>query len=164
MPFAFLAPLFLAGAMLIAIPVIVHLTHKEKQEVQRFPSLMFVRQIPYRSTRKQRIRHWFLLLLRTLALILIVTAFARPFMEKDPPPLPAGTGARELVILLDRSASMGYVGRWEAAKRAANGALNSGEKGDRTTLMLFDENADARRDEGGDLTRVRAALRADNEG
>src|SRR5688500_20165936 len=103
MPFAFLAPLFLAGAMLIAIPVIVHLTHKEKQEVQRFPSLMFVRQIPYRSTRKQRIRHWFLLLMRVAALILIAAAFSRPFMEKATPPPPAGTRARELGILLDRS-------------------------------------------------------------
>src|SRR5687767_15081395 len=138
MPFAFLAPLFLAGAMLIAIPVIVHLTHKEKQEVQRFPSLMFVRQIPYRSTRKQRIRHWFLLLLRALAVILIAAAFARPFMERDPAALPRGVGARELVILLDRSYSMGYQGRWAPAVRAATEALDGVQNADHATLVLFD--------------------------
>ena len=156
---AFLAPLFLAGLMAIAIPIIVHLTHKEKQEIQRFPSLMFVRQIPYRSTRKQRIRHWFLLLMRVAALVLIAGAFARPFMEKDVPPPPAGTGARELVILLDRSYSMGYQGHWENAVRAATDALNGVRPGERATLVLFDERADAVRAQEDDLLPLRTALK-----
>lgn len=158
MPFAFLAPLFLAGALAIAIPIIVHLTHKQKADVLRFPSLMFVRQIPYRSTRKQRIRHWFLLLLRSLAIILIAAAFARPFMERDPAALPRGVGARELVILLDRSYSMGYQGRWAPAVRAATELLDGVQNGDHVTLVLFDERADAIRAQDGDLLPLRAAL------
>jgi ABC-type amino acid transport substrate-binding protein len=159
MPFAFLAPLFLAGALAIAIPIIVHLTHKEKADVLKFPSLMFVRQIPYRSTRKQRIRHWFLLLLRAMALILVAAAFARPFLEKDPGPLPLGVGAREVVILVDRSYSMGYQGRWPDAVRAATQALDGVQPGDRATLVLFDERADAIRAQEGDLLPLRAALK-----
>ncbi len=158
MPFAFLAPLFLVGALAIAIPIIVHLTHKQREDVQLFPSLMFVRQIPFKSTRKQRIRHWFLLLLRALALILIAGAFARPFIDGPAPPVVPGTGARDLVVLLDRSYSMGYEGRWDAAVKAAREALTGIAGADRATLVFFDERADAIRSEDGDITAIRAAL------
>ncbi|MGH7470987.1 MAG: BatA domain-containing protein [Longimicrobiales bacterium] len=164
MPFAFLAPLFLAGALAIAIPIIVHLTHKQRDDVQRFPSLMFVRQIPFKSTRKQRIRHWFLLMLRALAMILIAAAFARPFLDRPIPPAPAGTGARELVVLLDRSYSMGYAGRWDTALRAARESLTGLTPVDRATLVFFDERADALRSEDGDITAIRAALESAKPG
>ena len=165
MPFAFLAPLFLAGALAIAIPIIVHLTHKQRDDTQLFPSLMFVRQVPFKSTRKQRIRHWFLLMLRALALILIAGAFARPFLDEPPPPPPPGSGARDLVVLLDRSYSMGYAGRWDAAVRAAREALSGSFRAeDRATLVLFDERADAIRSIEGDLTAVRAAVQSAKPG
>ncbi len=158
MPFAFLAPLFLAGALAIAIPIIVHLTHKQREDTQKFPSLMFVRQVPFKSTRKQRIRHWFLLMLRVLALVLIAGAFARPFLHKPLPVDPPGTGARDVVILLDRSYSMGYTGRWEAAVKAARDALSGLGANDRATLVLFDERADAIRSQDGDYVPLRSAL------
>jgi hypothetical protein len=158
MPFAFLAPLFLLGALAIAIPIVVHLTHKQREDVQRFPSLMFVRQIPFKSTRKQRIRHWFLLMLRALALILIASAFARPFLDGPMPPPPPGSGALERVVLLDRSYSMGYAGRWDAALNAARTALEGLSSVDRVTLVSFDERADAIRSDDGDVTALRAAL------
>jgi aerotolerance regulator-like protein/VWA domain-containing protein len=158
MPFAFLAPLFLAGALAIAVPIIVHLTHKQRDDVKLFPSLMFVRQVPFKSTRKQRIRHWFLLLLRAGALIMIAAAFARPFLDRPIPPPPEGTGALDRVILLDRSYSMGYVGRWEAALAAAREATNGIGSADRATLVLFDERADAIRSQDGDVTAIRSAL------
>ena len=41
-PFAFLVPAFLAGLAAIAIPVLVHLRHRERKEPVRFPSLMFL--------------------------------------------------------------------------------------------------------------------------
>ena len=64
---AFLTPLFLAGLGAIAIPVLIHLIQREKKRVIEFPSLMFVRRIPYQSVRRRRIRHWALLLLRAAA-------------------------------------------------------------------------------------------------
>ncbi len=44
---AFLAPLFFLGLAALAVPVLIHLTQREKKMVQQFPSLMFVRRIPY---------------------------------------------------------------------------------------------------------------------
>ena len=74
----FLAPLFLAAAAAIAIPIILHLIQREKREAEAFPSLMFLRRIPHKSTRKRRLRDLPLLLLRVLARILLAGAVARP--------------------------------------------------------------------------------------
>ena len=63
----FLAPLFLVGLAGLAIPVILHLIQKERKNVVQFPSLMFLRRIPYQSVQRRRIRHWFLLFLRLAA-------------------------------------------------------------------------------------------------
>ena len=57
MPIAFLAPLFLAGLLAVGIPLWVHLTHKQKKEVTEFPSLMFIQQVPFKTTRRRRLRH-----------------------------------------------------------------------------------------------------------
>jgi len=81
MGLTFLAPLFLAGLIGLAIPVVVHLVHKEKPEGIPFPSLMFLQQIPVKSKRRQRIRHWVLFALRCLALALLAAAFSRPFLS-----------------------------------------------------------------------------------
>src|SRR4029453_1640872 len=110
----FLAPIFLAGLAAIAIPILVHLIQRERKEVVEFPSLMFIRRIPYQSVERRRIHNWLLLLLRAGGMILVIAAFTRPFFRVDP--LKAAeslSGARELVILLDRSASMGYGDRFE---------------------------------------------------
>ena len=105
---SFLAPLFFVALAGLAIPVLLHLTQREKKQVQRFPSLMFVRKIPYQSVRRRRIRHWPLLLLRALAIAFIVAAFARPFFLAGGAIAAAAGGNREIVVLLDQSASMGF--------------------------------------------------------
>src|SRR4051812_42455176 len=133
---AFLTPLFLAGLAAIAIPVLIHLIQREKKRVIEFPSLMFVRRIPYQSVRRRRIRHWALLLLRAAAIALIVAAFARPFTQRGSVAAAPGGGAREMVILLDRSASMGYGDQWRRAQEAARALVGGMSREDRATLVL----------------------------
>ena len=96
----------------------IHLIQRERKRVVEFPSLMFVRRIPYQSVRRRRIRHWFLLLMRAAAIALIVAAFARPFLPQSARGgrAPAAARARSS-ILLDQSASMGYGDHWQ--QRAA---------------------------------------------
>src|SRR3982750_4440569 len=114
---SFLAPLFLVASAAIGIPIFVHLIQRERKRVIQFPSLMFVQKIPYQSVRRRRIRHWFLLLMRAAAIALIVAAFARPFFPPGAAAAAAASGGnRELVVLLDRSASMGYGDRWDKAR------------------------------------------------
>jgi hypothetical protein len=132
-----LAPVFLAGLLAIGIPIAIHLINRERREVVRFPSLMFLRKIPYRSVRRQKLRHLLLLAMRCLALILLVAAFSRPFFARHRGAGPALAGARERVVLVDRSYSMGYSDHWKRALAAARAATRDIAANDRATVVFF---------------------------
>jgi hypothetical protein len=154
---SFLTPLFLVGLAGLAIPVILHLIQRERKNVVQFPSLMFLRRIPYQSVRRRRIRNWFLLFMRLAALALIVLAFARPFLRRTE--IAAGaSGAREVVILLDRSYSMGYGGKWPQAVTAAQNVINGLTASDRASIVLFSTNTEVTLRSVADRGRLHAAL------
>src|SRR3954470_3507338 len=158
---SFLSPFLLAGLGAIAVPIIVHLIQRERKRVIEFPSLMFVQKIPYQSVRRRRIRHWALLLMRALAIALIVAAFARPFFPASAAAALAATGgAREAVILLDQSASMGYGDRWQRALDEAGKVIDSLGPADKATLVLFGRNAEENMRATSDRGRLQAALRS----
>jgi hypothetical protein len=157
---SFLTPLFLAGLGAIAVPVLIHLIQRERKRVIEFPSLMFVRRIPYQSVRRRRIRHWPLLLLRAAAIALIVAAFARPFFERSAAATAMSGGAREVVILLDQSASMGYADHWSRAQEAARTVVRGLGPDDRATLVLFARNAEENMRATSDRSRLAAAINA----
>ncbi len=160
MGFTFLAPLFLAGVVAAAVPIYLHLVQRERKDAVEFPSLMFLQRIPYRSVRRQRIRHWALLALRCLALVLLASAFARPFLRRSPDAISGGPGtAREVVLLLDRSYSMSYADRWTRAQDAARAAIDRLRAGDRATLIAFDETAEALTEPTADRARLQNAIR-----
>src|SRR4029079_3612705 len=122
---SFLAPLFFAALAALAVPVIIHLTQREKKQVVEFPSLMFLQRIPYQSVRRRRIRDWPLLAMRLAAILLIVLAVATPFMRSSPVALVSAMGPREVVVLLDHSYSMSYGDRWDRARAAARRTVQS---------------------------------------
>lgn len=157
---SFLTPLFFLGAAAVAIPVFVHLIQRERKRVVEFPSLMFVRRIPYQSVRRRRIRHWALLLLRCAAILMIVAAFARPFLRQSAIAAAASGGSRDVVILLDHSASMGYGDHWQRARQAARNVAGSLGAGDRATLVLFSRNAEESMRATPDRARLSAAIDA----
>src|SRR6516162_9229436 len=145
-----LSPLFLVGLASIAIPVLIHLIQREKKRVVEFPSLMFLRRIPYQSVRRRRIRDVALLMMRLAALALIVLAFARPFFRTDSLAAAAQNGARESVILVDQSYSMEYGNRWSKAQAAARDAIRAMRAGDRASLVFFSTGADVAVRSAGD--------------
>lgn len=161
MGFSFLTPWFLAGLAALAVPILVHLIHKERKDVVSFPSLMFIQRIPYKSVKRNQIRHWLLFLLRCAALLLLIAAFARPLFSRDTaaPPV-ALDGAREVVILLDRSYSMGYGDRWDRARAAARNAVQGLGPQDRVSVVLFAERAEAVTGAGREATSALAAIDA----
>lgn len=140
MSLAFLVPAFLIGLGVIAIPIFVHLRQRERNEPIRFPSLMFLRQLPHKTTERRRLTHRLLLLLRALAVALLVAAFGRPFLKRADNRPVMGTERRAVVVVLDRSMSMGYRGVWERARDSALAAISDLRSGDRAALIGFDES------------------------
>jgi hypothetical protein len=156
---SFLAPLFFAALAAVAIPVLVHLIQRERKEVIHFPSLMFLRRIPYQSVERRRIHNWMLLLLRVGAMALVVLAFTRPFFHVDPLKAAAVTsGAREVVILLDHSASMGYGGHWKRAQDEALKVVRSLGGADQATLVLFGTGTEEAVRATSDRARLETAI------
>ncbi len=158
MPLQFLAPIFFAALAALAVPVLIHLIQRERKEALQFPSLMFLRQVPYKSVRRRRIRNWFLFALRCAALVLLIAAFARPFMDRGVASANPVDSSREVVVLLDRSYSMGYGDRWQRAVNAARAAVDALAGDDRATIVFFDAGAAAAGQATSDKARLRAAL------
>jgi hypothetical protein len=158
MPLRFLVPAFLLGIAAVVIPILVHLTRRQKAKVVEFPSLIFLERIPFRAESKRRIHHWLLLLLRALVVALVVAAFARPFLTDSGGNAAAGMGPRELVVLLDRSYSMGIGDRWEQALEATREAFRNLGPLDRASLAVFGRNAGVLVRSASDGTRLLAAL------
>ena len=49
---SFLNPFFFIGSFLLTVPILIHLVRKDKSEIVRFSSLMFLRADPPSVTRK----------------------------------------------------------------------------------------------------------------
>ncbi|MGH7656548.1 MAG: BatA domain-containing protein [Gemmatimonadaceae bacterium] len=155
-----LAPVFLAGLLAIGIPIAIHLINRERREVVRFPSLMFLRKVPYRSVRRQKLRHLLLLAMRCLALILLVAAFSRPFFARHSAAGPSLAGARERVILVDRSYSMSYADHWKRALAAARKAVGDISARDRATIVFFANDPVAATEPTASAARLEHAIAA----
>ena len=163
---SFLAPLFFVALAAMAIPVLIHLIQREKKQVVRFPSLMFVQRVPYKSVRRRRIHNWLLLMVRLTALALIVLAFARPFLERDDLNTAVGSGAREVVVLLDQSYSITYGDHWDRARAAAQNVINTLGPDDRASVVFFSSGAEIalRSAAPGERQRLAAAITAAKPG
>jgi hypothetical protein len=138
---SFLNPFFLFGAVALAVPVLIHLVRREKSEVVRFSSLMFLLKVPKRSVRQQKLKNLLLMLLRLLILALLVAAFMRPYMSNSPL-APAITGQSQgVVMLLDNSYSMRYGTNFDRMKTEAEKRINALGANDRMSLIVFNNNA-----------------------
>jgi len=92
----------IAGAATMTLPIWIHLLLRQRAKPMEIGSIRFVKQVVRRTKSRQRIQRWLLLALRTLAVLLLGLLFARPYL----PDTPADGRTREVVILIDRSASM----------------------------------------------------------
>ena len=113
---SFLTPLYLLGALAVSLPILFHMIRRTPRGRTEFSSVMFLQPSPPKITRRSRIEHWLLLLLRALAVCLLAMAFARPFLRQSEQQTVNGSEGSAVVILLDTSASMRRIGLWDEAK------------------------------------------------
>jgi hypothetical protein len=90
----------------LAIPIIIHLMFRQRARPVDLGTLQFLKIVLRDNARRRRLKRWLLLALRMACLALIAFLFARPYMFATEP----ASGDRLVVVLLDRSASMGLVG------------------------------------------------------
>jgi hypothetical protein len=139
----FLNSIILAGLAAVAIPLLIHLLTRQKLKKISFSSVSFLRLLQTQKMRRVRLREILLLILRTLILLLIILAFARPALRG---PFATGVGAHArttVAILLDNSMSMtretprGSV--FQQAKDRALEVVDLLKEGDEAFLILFSD-------------------------
>ncbi|QDV08580.1 hypothetical protein Poly30_41330 [Planctomycetes bacterium Poly30] len=96
------------GAALCVVPLIIHLLNRQRHRPQRWAAMRFVL-AAYKKTRRQvQLENLLLLLLRMLAVAALAFAIARPFASGDSPLAALREERRDLVLIIDGSASTGY--------------------------------------------------------
>jgi hypothetical protein len=136
---SFLTPLYALGLLAIAAPIIFHLIRRTPRGEVAFSSLMFLAPSPPRLTRRSRLDHLLLLVLRAAALALLALAFARPFWRQAAR-LSADDGARRrIAVLIDNSASMRRGDLWTRARAMADQAIAECRPADQLALFSFDQ-------------------------
>jgi hypothetical protein len=114
------APWFLAGLAGLALPVYLHLLKRQTRTPKPVSSLMLYESRTQASTRHRRLRYFLLLALRLAVLLLVILAFANPFVNRDA----AAVASNRLVLLVvDNSFSMRAGTRLNDAKEAAMSVL-----------------------------------------
>jgi hypothetical protein len=134
----FLAPLFLAGAAAIGLPILFHLIRNTPGERRIFSSLMFLRPTQPRLTRRSRLEHLWLLLLRCLVICLLALAFARPFFAQTISEALRQSPGKKIVVLIDTSASMRRADLWSDAKASVMKHVEKLSPDDQFALVAFD--------------------------
>ncbi|UCG48348.1 MAG: BatA domain-containing protein, partial [Phycisphaerales bacterium] len=119
---SFLYPLLLAGVAAIGLPILAHMIRSKARKRVEFSSLMFVPVTLPRFSKRSRIEHVLLLILRCAVFCLLAFAFSRPFFKQAPTENPTGL-AKRTALLIDTSASMRRAGLWGGALGEARSVL-----------------------------------------
>ena len=138
----FLNALMLFGLVAVAVPIIIHLFHRQRVSTVDFSSVIFIRDHHVQRSRALRLRELLLLLLRVLIILLLVLAFARPVVEGLAGALLGSSVEQRSVfaIVLDNSYSMG-AGRYgdtpfNAARTEAERIVDAMQQGDEGLIIL----------------------------
>ncbi|MGH8018643.1 MAG: BatA domain-containing protein [Opitutaceae bacterium] len=130
-----LAPLFLLGMLAIAAPVLAHLVRRATRERVRFSATEFLDPSPPAISKRRKLEHPWLLLLRALVVAILAFAFARPFFDKPSPIAPASDPPRHVVVVLDQSASMQRGSRFADAIERVRAVAASLRTDDRIAIV-----------------------------
>lgn len=142
----FINPAFLFALAASALPLLIHLLSRRRAREVPFSSLRFLERSDRKSMRRINLRRLILLALRTLAIALIALAFARPVITGRTASLFPGKEPKAVVVMIDRSYSMGARGSggtsFDAAAAAALDIAGGLEDDDELTIVLFDEGTE----------------------
>ena len=140
-------PGLLAGMALAAVPLVIHLLNRRRFKPQPWAAMRFVLAAYKKTRRRVQMENLLLLLARVLAVALFALAITRPYASGDSPLAALREERRDLVLLVDASASTGYqddVRSVHAAIRERTAELLDeldGARGDRAKLAFLGARA-----------------------
>lgn len=140
----FLNPaLFAVLIPLAALPLVLHLLNRGFPQHFKFPSILLIRESLAHRSKIHRWRHWILLVLRTIFILLLLLAFLQPVLKRFGAN-PADHAGRQVLILLDHSLSMEHKGdgptsRERAVHEAAK-LIDSLGPEDEVNILLMEPN------------------------
>jgi len=144
--FSITMPWLLPLTMLAALPVIIHLLAKRKPPRKPFPDVRFLNEIARVVQRFEKPRDLLLILLRTGALLALLAAFSLPIYYPRGRILSV-TGARDAVIIVDRSMSMQYapggLRRFDQALARSKNIVDGLPAGSRVDVVWLDATSKA---------------------
>ena len=157
----FAHPWMLLGAVAALIPLLVHLFDRRRPRPHPFGAISFVLRSERRTASRLRLKRLLLYTLRTLILLALPIALARPQLIRDAQAAIASRGTAATAIILDASMSMQYGDGqrlFERGREQARQTLADLLPDEPATLLLCD--ADARPPPVPDFNRgrLRAAI------
>jgi Aerotolerance regulator N-terminal/von Willebrand factor type A domain len=135
---SFLTPLYVLGLAAVVAPIVFHLIRRSPKGDVPFSSLMFLSPTPPRLTRRSRLDHLLLLLLRAAALCLLAFAFAKPFLRQAARLDFGDVDQRRIALLVDTSASMRRGDLWPRAQAMARQVVLECRPTDQLAVFGFD--------------------------
>ena len=135
----FLFPLFLTAAAAIAIPIIIHLFYFRRFKKVYFTNVRFLQEVKDITSNRQKLRNLLVLLMRCLAIIFLVLAFAQPFLPRSSA---VKQGEKAVSIFVDNSFSMAALSKdaplLELAKQRARDIITAYGPADRFQVLTTD--------------------------
>ncbi len=108
MPVQFVYPFFLWFSAALLIPVIVHLFNFRRFKKIDFTNVRLLKEIKDQTQSQSRLRHLLVLLMRLLALLFLILAFAQPYIPTNNNNV---SGQAIVGLYLDNSYSMNLLGK-----------------------------------------------------
>ena len=120
----FLAPILLGGLIFASAPIIIHLLNRRRFKLVEWAPMQYLKLTLRTNRRRLQLEQWILLAIRTLVILLLIFAVARPFLSGNAAASWLSVGGRtSRVIVIDDSLSMGLTTDGESAfKRATEQA------------------------------------------
>src|SRR6187397_2572223 len=78
----FLSASLLVGVLAAAVPVIIHLLHRQRTVPVPWGAMQFLLESPLQFRRRRKVDHWLLLLARMAMLALLAVLLARPLVTE----------------------------------------------------------------------------------
>ncbi len=140
----FLNTTILLLSALAIIPILIHLFNRQRVKRIQFSSIRYLKSLQKTRMRRLKLKQILLLILRTLIILLLVIAFARPTTEGSYSAALGSAAQASVVLLVDNSLSMSTEtaegSLFELAKTEALSILEDFQAKDEIAVISFSKN------------------------